>query len=83
MNKCQPCTSRNKLDFLSSNIQKNIVLPVDKLELSSAKPICSVELHFSVMIAITEGSMKAKPNGAAAQDIYLKLFPLVHSVYQS
>jgi hypothetical protein len=60
-----------------------IILPADKLELSLTKSICSVGLHFSVMITITEVSMKAKPNGAVAQDIYLTPFLLVHFVYQS
>jgi hypothetical protein len=57
--------------------------PVDKLGLFSAKLICSVGLHFSVMIAITEVSTKAKPNGATAQDIYPKPFQQVHFVYRS
>jgi len=60
-----------------------LLLPADKLELSLAKPIYSAGLHFSVMITITVVSMKAKPNEAAAQDIYLKPFLRVHSVYQS
>lgn len=70
-------TSRN------SNDKTIWLLPVDKLEQSLAKPICSVELHFSVVIAIIEVSMKAKPNGAAARDTYLKPFQQVHFVYQS
>ena len=67
----------------SRNYQSKIALPVDKLELSLTKPICSAGLHFSVMITIAEVSMKAKPSGAVAQDIYLMPFQQVHFVYQS
>jgi hypothetical protein len=60
-----------------------LLLPADKLELSLAKPIYSAGLHLSVMITITEESMKAKPNEVAAQDIYLKPFLQAHFEYQS
>jgi hypothetical protein len=64
-------------------LHNKIDLPVDKFELSLTKPICSAGLHFSVMITKAEVSMKAKPNGAVAQGIYLTPFLLVHFVYQS
>lgn len=60
-----------------------LLLPVDKLGLSLAKPIYSAGLHFSVVITIIEVSMKAKPSEATAQDIYLKPFRQVHFEYQS
>lgn len=63
--------------------QQTMIIPVGKLELSSAKPIYSAGLHFSVMTTTTEVSMKAKPNEAAAQDIYPKPFQRVHFVHQS
>jgi len=63
--------------------QLTMIIPVGKLELSSAKPIYSAGLHFSVMTTTTEVSMKAKPNEAAAQDIYPKPFQRVHFVHQS